>query len=108
MWENEVPKYKKKKNSSTSDARMKAKHKHSYKECLLVADGTPRRATYCTICGKIGNVNFFEGMKTEQGYYRMLRSDEIFRKYCKLETFEVVDFYQKYAPITSENKKGDV
>lgn len=28
MFESEIPKYKKKKNSSVSDSRMKPKHKH--------------------------------------------------------------------------------
>lgn len=100
MWENEIPKHKKRKASSVSDSRAKSKHKHQYKDCLLVYEGAPRRATYCTICGKVGNVNFFDSVKTEKGYYRMLRSDEIFRKYCKLEIKEVPDFYQKYVSIT--------
>lgn len=100
MFESEVPKYKKKKNSSVSDSRIKSKHKHIYKDCLLVVDGTPRKSTYCKLCGKIGNVNFFDLVRTENGFYRTLHNDEVYRKYCKLEIKEVPDFYQKYVSIT--------
>ena len=105
MFESEIPKYKKKKNSSVSDSRMKSKHKHIYKDCLLVADDRPLKSTYCTICGKVGNVKFFDFVKSENGYSRMLRPDEIYRKYCNLEIKEVSDFYQKYVSTTGgENK----
>ena len=99
MFELEIPKHKKKKSSSVSNAKLKAKHKHEYKECLISFKGEPRLATYCKICGKVGNVKHFDFKITEKGYYRMLRADEIYRKYRKLEVFEVEDFWQKY--ITS-------
>lgn len=99
MFENEIPKYRKKKDLSVSDSRAKSKHKHIYKDCLLVVEDRPLKATYCTICGKVGNVKFFDFIKTENGHHRMLHDDEIYRKYRKLEIKEVSDFYQKYVPI---------
>ena len=96
MFEREIPKHKKKKASSVSSARLKAKHKHEYGECLLSLKGEPRMATYCKICGKIGNVKHFDFARTESGYHRMLTKEEIYRKYRKLEIFEVEDFWQKY------------
>ena len=96
MFEREIPKYKKKKSPSVSDARLKAKHKHEYKECLISFKGEPRMASYCKICGKIGNVKHFDFVRTESGHCRTLRADEIYRKYRKLEIFEVEDFWQKY------------
>ena len=98
MLGNDIPKHKKKKASSVSDTKSKSNHKHQYDECLLVAQGKPRRAKYCTLCGKIGNVNFFDFAKTECGFHRQLRDEEIFRKYHRLEIIEVQDFYQKYIP----------
>lgn len=99
MFESEIPKHRKKKNSSVSDSRIKSKHKHEYKDCLIVANERPLKATYCKICGKIGNVNFFDLVRTESGYHRMLKPDEIYRKYRKLEIILVEDFYQKYVPV---------
>lgn len=32
----EIPKHRKKKQSSTSNARTKSKHKHIYKDCLFL------------------------------------------------------------------------
>ena len=51
----EIPKYRKKK-SSVSSASKKSKHKHIYKDCLLIMENGPHKAQYCTICGKIGNI----------------------------------------------------
>ena len=57
---NEIPKHRKKKQSSTSKSNTKSKHKHEYKEVLLIHNNRPHWATVCKICGKIGDLHFFE------------------------------------------------
>ena len=67
MIDNEIQKYRKKKQSSTSKSSTKSKHKHEYKEVLLIHNNKPHWATVCKICGKIGDLHFFETERTEQG-----------------------------------------
>ena len=99
MIDNEVPKYHKKKQSSTSKSSTKSNHKHEYEPCLLIHNGHPHWATVCKICGKIGDLHFFETERTEQGYYRSLDSDEVFKKYKDLDKIVIEDIWQKYVPI---------
>ena len=103
---NEIPKYIKKKESSVSKSKVKSKHKHEYVDCLLVKDNDrPYKATYCKICGKIGNINFFETERTENGYFRILDNDEVFEKYKDLERFYIDDVWQKYVVLNKENEE---
>ena len=102
MIDNEIPKHRKKKPSSASKSKEKSKHKHEYTECLLIHNNHPHRATYCKICGKIGDLHFFETERTEQGYYRSLDSDEVYEKYKDLEKIVIDDIWQKYVPINQE------
>lgn len=54
---------------------------------MLVDDKKPYKAAYCKICGKVGDVKFFETEKTDYGTYRMLsekkylKSTGIFHRY---------------------------
>ena len=89
MIDNEVPKYRKKKPSSTSKSNTKSKHKHEYVECLL-------------ICGKIGNIHFFETEPYRDGMRRQLDYDEVYEKYKNLEQIEIEDIWKKYVPINQE------
>ena len=102
MIDNEIPKHRKKKQSSTSKSSTKSKHKHDYKEVLLIHNGRPHWATVCKICGKIGDLHFFEAGKRENGLYRQLDSDEVFKKYKHLENIVIDDIWQKYVPISQE------
>ena len=102
MIDNEIPKHRKKKQSSTSKSSTKSKHKHEYKEVLLVHNDRPHRATVCKICGKIGDLNFFEAEKREDGLYRQLDYDEVFEKYKDLENIVIEDIWKKYVPISQE------
>lgn len=95
----EIPKHHKKKQSSTSSASKKAKHKHLYKECLFIHEGHPHRAEYCSICGKVGNIHFFESEKTEEGYYRQLDYDEVYELYPDLEQIHVHDIFVKHISV---------
>lgn len=101
---NEIPKYKKKKKSSTSKSKEKSKHKHEYADCLLIAkkDKMPLKATYCNVCGKIGNLGNFT-TRTENGYYRILSSKEIFEQYQDLKKFYVDNIWQKYIILDKES-----
>lgn len=105
----EVEKHRKKTQSNTSKSSHKSKHKHQYKMCLishpLYFQGDKslhiRIASYCTICGKIGD-NFENRLlceKLNNGCYRMYKSDELIEKNKDLELFEIEDWTQKYIPI---------
>lgn len=92
----EIPKHRKKKQSSVSKAERKSDHKHEYADCLLIdSENRPIKAQYCTICGKIIDVQFFETVRVEQGY-RMLDSEEIYQKYKDLPQFMVNSVWDKY------------
>ena len=92
----EIPKYRKKKQSSVSKSERKSYHKHKYADCLLIDnENRPTKAQYCTICGKISDVQFFETVRVEQGY-RMLNSDEVYQKYKDLPKFTVDSVWDKY------------
>lgn len=95
----EIPKHFKKRESSKSKSINKAKHKHTYTECLFVdLNGNPHRGTYCKECGKVSDVHMFETEPSEYGL-RMLDQDEVFAKYKKLEKINIVDIFQKYVPV---------
>lgn len=101
MIENEIPKCKNKKPSSTSKSSEKSKHKHEYVECLLIEKGHPYRAIVCKICGKIYNIYFFESERCEDGMRRILDADGLFEKFKDLEKIEIESVFQKYVPINN-------
>lgn len=108
-YKDDIPRHKRKKKSSTSKSKEKSNHKHEYKDCLLVNKETnqPHKANYCIICGKIGEIKFFDtAPMIDEKYgtvYRMLNAKEIFEKYKGLEKIYIDDIWQKYVPI---NNKG--
>ena len=86
VWENDVPKHKKKKKSSVSMANIKSNHKHEYVDCMLMDKKLYLKAQYCTLCGKISGRQFFSIFSNEDN--------------GDIETIEVEDvFYDKYVPI---------
>ncbi len=104
----EIPKYRKKKPSVSSSSK-KSKHKHTYRDCLLISENRPHKAEYCAICGKIGNIELFETEKVDTGYgksYRMLTDTEIYDKYKNIVKFEIESVFQKYVviPVISGEK----
>lgn len=101
MIDNEIPKHRKKKPSSTSKSSTKSKHKHEYKSCLLICDNRPHYATICKICGKIGDIHSMETKRMEDGRYRVMHVDEVYEKYKDLEKIEIEDIWQKYAPVNN-------
>ena len=105
-FDNDIPKYIKKKQSSVSKSKEKSKHKHQYVDCLLIEDnGYPHKATYCKICGKIGDLSFFEKEQTKDGYFRILDTDEVFDKHKDLENIYIDDIWQKYVVIDKESNE---
>ena len=105
--ENDIPKYVKKKHSSTSKSNTKSKHKHEYVDCLLVErdNNKPYPASYCKICGKVNSALCLDITEdTDFGHKRLLSNEEIFEKYKYLEHIKVDSIWQKYVPI---GKVGD-
>lgn len=102
MEENEIPKHRKKKPSSVSKSFTKSKHKHKYQPGLLICEGRPHWASVCSVCGKVGDVHFFETERTETGTYRGLNDNEVYEKYKGLERFEVENVWQKYVTVRSQ------
>lgn len=99
--EDEIEKYKKRKKSNISKSDRKSKHKHEYKDCLLIEkDKKPHKAKYCKICGKIDDVKFFETTKLNEHFYRQLTYEEVFEKYKDLEKFYVDSVWDKYVGIS--------
>ena len=98
--DNEIPKYKKKTKSSTSKSGNKSKHKHEYIECLFIEKDHPHRGTYCSICGKIGDMHFFEVERLDSGMYRQLDCDEVFEMYKYLEQVQIDDIFQRFVPVS--------
>lgn len=95
---NEIPKYRKKKNSSTSKAKEKAKHKHEYEDCLFITRGwdIPLKAEYCKICGKIGDIHFFNTVPCGNHCCRMMTAEEMYEKYKDLPIVHIDDITAKY------------
>lgn len=100
MNEDEIGKYKKKKESNISKSKRKSNHKHEYKDCLLIEkENKPHKSKYCVICGKIDDVKFFETTKLNEHFYRQLKDKEIFDKYKELEQFYVDSIWNKYVGL---------
>ena len=98
--ENHISRHQKKKDSSVSKSNVKSKHKHEYVECLFINNGTPHRGTHCKICGKIGEVRWFETEKLDNGMWKQIDYDEVYEKYSHMEKIEIEDMFQKYVCIT--------
>lgn len=124
--ENEIPKYRKQKESNISKSNRKSKHKHQYEECLIQYQfdflGENNILTslrsYCTICGKLGD-RFDEDKSIVKDYvkridnsvgrgYQVMKSEELYEKYHKkLPVFFIGNiFKEKYINLNTnkENK----
>ena len=108
--DDEVGKYIKKKQSNTSKSKYKSKHKHEYKSCLIryryemygKKFSSIQIASYCRLCGKIGeNIDPERSIteKIQDGYYRMLNSEEILKQNDDLQLFDVNGWDDKYVPL---------
>lgn len=120
--ENEIPKYKKAKQSSTSKSKAKSKHKHQYEECLTQYEDDYKRYTslssYCTICGKLG-YKFAEDKSIVKDlfrkyiingntYYSLMPSEELYENYHdKLPVFFLEDTFSKYVVLEETNNSDE-
>lgn len=97
----DVPKYKKKSESTISKSFVKTKHKHVYKDCLFV-DKKERcqKGMYCTICGKVGEISL--GIEKIGGNRVKLTDKEIYERYKYLEQVNVEGIIPGYVPIKQE------
>ena len=90
----EIPKYKKKKNKTVK----KSNHKHEYKQCLLYVDEIDDYvlADYCISCNKVGNIYVIsekiEGSNLERG----LTKKEKLNKYKNLSVKRIKKLSDKY------------
>lgn len=108
--DDEVGKYRKKKQSNMSKSKYKSKHKHEYESCLIrytykMYDkefSSIQIASYCRLCGKIGgNIDSSRKVveKTENGFYRMLNSEEVLKLNNDLPVFDVNGLDDKYVVL---------
>lgn len=95
--QDDVPKYRKKKQSSVSKSKIKSKHKHQYIDCLLIdKNKNVWKSKYCSICGKLHDLEFFQIEALSNKLFRMLENHEIMEKYNNVERFKVKNIMQKY------------
>ena len=94
----EISKYIKKRESDTSKANLKSKHKHIYQEALIdeLSYGIVGIGTYCTICGKLNNLVIpHDILEDEYGArYRSLTKEEIRVRYSHLPHFTIDNWYK--------------
>ena len=101
IFEDEVGKYVKKKQSNKSKSRDKSKHKHDYsKRCLVDMDNIVYLTEFCSICGKIGEMTIPTGTGIDGKHY-MLSREEVLNKYRKLDLIHL-DYGVQYVPIVNE------
>lgn len=91
--------YRKKPYSHRSKASAKSKHKHIYEECLLeTSEKEYYRATRCKVCGKIGEVHFFEAERDEKlNAARLIPRSEVKGMYLDLPVYYVDSIWDKFA-----------
>ena len=89
IYDNEVPKYKKKKHKTIK----KSKHKHKYEQCLLYVQNLDgyMLADYCVDCNKIYNKYVIYENTT-----KVLTKEEILEKYKHLSIKNVLTLSDKY------------
>ena len=99
---NEISRHRKKTDSLFAKLKNKSNHKHEYVDCLFIHNTYPHKGTYCKLCGKIGELNFFEVEQAKIGLYRQLDHDEVFEKYQNLEQIKLKSIFQDYVSIVNE------
>ena len=114
--DNDIPKYRKKKKSSTSKSLEKSNHKHEYTEKCIIKYPTLHlkringkefclcATTYCKYCGKIGDSlprhkEEYVGEPLNRTIKRLMTDEEIFECYKDVDVIEVEDAFAKYIPI---------
>ena len=90
----EIPKYKKKKNKTVK----KSNHKHEYKQCLLYVDEIEEwvLADYCIECKKRYNMDVISEKVEVSNFERGLTKQEKLKKYKNLTVKSVRKISDKY------------
>ena len=102
-FDNEVPKHRRKQESSVSKAVNKSRHKHKYKDCLFIDDKRIHKGAYCTICGKIKQFDFCEELEKTANGWKTLSNYELLKKYSDLEKVTIESYFkQKYIDVPEE------
>lgn len=100
------------------NSHPKANHKHVYRNCLVTCIGTDPidtnktvehcyRAQYCTICGKLTNLKFFETARSEYGTRLLLSlsTSEMQKQYPDFPTFSVNSIWKdKFVQIDDDGQ----
>ena len=94
IYDDEIPKYKKKKNKTVK----KSNHKHEYKQCLLYVDEIDDYvlADYCISCNKVGNIYVISEKIEGSSFERGLTKKEKLNKYKNLTVKRVKKLSDKY------------
>lgn len=98
MYEDEVPKYRKKSNNG---GMPRAKHKHIYAPCLLRVNNEKThnwifRARYCTICGRLSDLHGFE---VNRETHMLMSSEEVLNKYSSYPIFDVTGYDVRFVVV---------
>lgn len=78
------------------------------KDCLLIYEGRPYKAHYCTICGRVRDWDTCKE-KCEYGY-RLLPDELVFKRYKDLEQFVVDSLWgqQLKAPLSESDMEENL
>lgn len=94
--ENEIPKYKKKKNKTVK----KSGHKHEYKECLVYVNEINGYCLceYCVECNKVKEVKLISKKDEEKDewHLKLMSNKEILKKYKNLPMRRMKSLDSKY------------
>lgn len=94
--ENEIPKYRKKKNKTVK----KSNHKHEYKECLVYVSDINGYflCKYCVECNKVGNITMIteKDEELDEWYLQPMSNKEILKKYKDLPMRRMKSLDSKY------------
>lgn len=94
--ENEIPKYKKKKNKTVK----KSSHKHEYKECIVYVSEINGYCLceYCVKCNKVKEVKLVSEKDKElgEGHLRLMSNKDILKKYKNLPMRRMNNLDSKY------------
>lgn len=94
MYNDEIPKYKKKKYKTVK----KSNHKHEYKKCLLYVSELDdyMLADYCIECNKVYNIYVISEKIEGTNSIRVLTKQEKLKKYKDLTVKRVEKLSDKY------------
>lgn len=97
--DDQIGKYKKR---SKKKSIKRSNHKHTYKRCILhiEKDDSYWLSSYCTICGKLKDIEWHIEKNEEDGLSTIILDKELYRKYKDIyEVKEVKTYEDKYVKL---------